>query len=456
MSEPEKKGFDDLEQHAAEKEREERLEKLRAMKSYVVKSAKAVLDAKPTPPTEIWGGIYLNNDINQIIGPSGIGKSRIVLDLAVRQCLADTQPEVRDKETGQVIAPEFAGYPLYRGEVKWLLIGTENDINRYHHDLKKMTMNCTPEQIEVLDKRLFMMTLEGEGDTYIAIDGDDGEGGGNFTKLQAIIAQAMPDVVVFDPWGDVIGGSELDDRVVRDTIAVLRKLKQGIKDQLAIIIVNHSRMGLSEMVKARGLDAPNYGKNSKALYTISRCVWDLMFLENNLDSKLVGLGNDKRSNGPKYSKRAVELNTAYMTYDTRLDIDVDQKLLELSKEANKPTQNDPNVRAKQYEDDSNKAIEVVKDALKSGKKTKAYLETKVKSAGCAVRDIDGILEVLVVDHGYKSISNPYDKKTYFGTENDIANYAAELEKIKSAKEAEKAAKQPKKRGRPPKNKPSEK
>jgi len=455
MSEPEKKGLGDLERHAADKAREERLEKLRKMPTYVVRSAKEVLEANPTPPTEIWGGIYLNNDINQIVGQSGVGKSRIMLDLAVRQCLADTQPEVCDK-LGNVIAPEFAGLPLYRGEVKWLLIGTENDINRYHQDLRRMTVSCTPEQIDILHKRLFMMTLEGEGDTYIAIDGDEGEQGGNFTKLQALVAQIMPDIVVFDPWGDVIGGSELDDRVVRDTIAVLRKLKKGIKDQMAIVIVNHSRNGVGEAAKATGLDAANFGKNSKALYTISRCVWNLTFLENDLNSKLVGFVNAKRSNGEKYTSRAVRLNTDYMTYDTVHHLDVDQALRDLKSEATKPEQNKTEVRAKQYEDDSNKAIEEVKKALETGKKTRAYLEAKVKAAGCAVRNVDGILAVLMEEHGYKSISDPYDKKTYFGTEKDIANYAAELEKIKSAKEAEKASKQPKKRGRPPKNKPTEK
>jgi len=454
MSEPEKKGLGDLKKHTAYKERDARIEKLCKMPTYVVRSAKKVLEANPTPPTELWGGICLNNDINQIIGQSGIGKSRIVLDLAVRQCLADTQPEERRDELGNVVVPEFAGLPLYRGEVKWLLIGTENDIYRYHQDLRSMTKCCTPEQIDVLGRRLFMMTLEGEGDTYVAIDGDDGAEGGNFTKLQAIIAQTMPDVVVFDPWGDVIGGSELDDRVVRDTIAALRRLKQGIKDQMAIIIVNHSRMGLAESAKATGLDAANFGKNSKALYTISRCVWNLTFLENDLNSKLVALVNAKRSNGEKYTSRAVRLNTEYMTYDTVYNIDVDQALRNLRSEATKPEQNKAEVRAKQYGDDSNKAIGLVKKALEAGIKTKAYLESKVMAAGCTEREKNGVFAVLVEEHGYKSISDPYDKKTYYGRAADIDKHAAELEKKKLAKEAEKASKQPKKRGRPPKNKPS--
>jgi len=126
----------------------------------------------------------------------------------------------------------------------------------------------------------------------------------------------------------------------------------------------------------------------------------ILMREDDPNSKLVALVNAKRSNGPKYTSRAVRLNTDYMTYDTVEHLDVDQALRDLKSEAGKPEQNKAEVRAKQYEDDSNKAIEVVKDALKSGKKTKAYLETKVKSAGCAVRDIDGILEVLAVDHGY--------------------------------------------------------
>jgi len=452
MSEPEKKGLGDLEQHAADKAREALIKDLAKKPTYVVKSALQVLKQKPEPPTELWGGICLNNSINEIIGQSGIGKSRIMLNLAVRQCLVDTKPEFDEK--GEPILYEFAGHPLYRGAVKWLMIGSENGIHRYYTDLERMTKNCSQAQLEVLGKRLFMTTLEGEGDSYIALD--EKRENGNFERLQALIAQILPDVVVFDPWGDVIGGSELDDHLVRTTIAHLRSLRVGIKDQMSIIIVNHARGGALENTKAVGLDAMNFGKNSKALIGISRCAWNLYYTEDDLASKEIGFYNVKRSDGDRYGDTAVEFIPERMEYKTT-DVDPRKRLREMAGEAGSPAHNREDARAAKYEGAVKKAIETVQPLMTEKARAKSFLEGKLRSVGIPDRIIKSVFPLLEAEHGYQTAVDPFDgNKVYVGTPEGIAAFKAEIERKQAErlaeKQAAKAAEQPKRRGRPPKNK----
>jgi len=448
MSKEVKEGLAALEAHVKSGERKSEIERLKEMPGYVVKSAAEVLKANPEKPTEVWGGICLENDLVEIIGPSGIGKSRIMLNLAVRQCLADTKPLA--DEDGTPIACEFAGLPLYRGKVKWLLLGTENGMYRYHYDLSHMTRNCSPEQIETLGERLFMSTLEGDGDTYMAVDGlAASQGNGNFEKLRATIARIQPDILVFDPWGDIIGGSELDDKVVRETIATLRLLRQGIKDRMTIVIVNHSRLGLAENLKAGGLDGANFGKNSKALYTISRCAWNLCFLEDDLNSKIIAFINSKRSNGKKFDPRAVMFNDETMSYETT-DINVEERMNELRNDSSRPTQNKTNVRRADREKKLKDGSEVVMKLVADRKVvTQKVIDLELARIDITNRAVELVLTNLQETEGLTCATSPEKSGgKLWGRKEDITNFVERMKaEIAASAEGSKAAKKPKKKAK---------
>jgi len=473
MAEPKRtEGLGALEAKIEAGERQAEIERLKTMPGYTVKSALEVLKANPVPPTEIWGGICLGNDVCEIIGASGIGKSRIMLNLAVRQCLADTIPDF--DENGEPILCEFAGNPLYKGPVRWLLLGTENSLYRYHSDLRGMTRHCSEEQLRILGERLFMTTLESDGDTFMAVDGlASGDGNGNFEKLRATIAKVMPDIIVLDPWGDIIGGSELDDKVVRETVATLRLLRQGVMDRLTIVVVNHSRMGESENVKAIGLDGANFGKNSKALFTISRSVWNLAYLEDDLSAKVIACINAKRSNGRPFKAMAVRFDEDTMSYETDWNIDVEQRMRDMSYKTSQPSQNGSDVRASSFRNETDAAVEKAIELMKDGVVSKSYIEVAVKRAGSSVRNVEDVFTILETERGIKRASDPFEKnKTYYGKPEHIAAFQDEIARrqadkkaaedaAKAQKEAEKAAKRaekteaksaknPGKRGRKPK------
>lgn len=404
MAEPTKNqlkpGLDELVAH-------EDKEQIENAPKYVVRSAAEICRMNPKPPVEIWGGITLSNDLSEVIGASGIGKSRILLNLAVTQALADTRSDEKDLL--------FAGYPVHRGELKWLLLGTENGLYRLHYDLMRMTSSCTPEQLDVLGKRLFLSTLEGDCDSYMAVDNPD-----NVAKMKATIAEVQPDVVVFDPWGDICGGSELDDNVVRGTIAVLRKLRPPEKNAMAIIIVNHSRMGSIENLKATGLDAANFGKNSKVLYTISRCVWNLSFASSDPSEGLVMLTNAKRSNGAPCESHVVRLNSEYMTYEWQDGVNAKDVQNRLVANASTPQQNKAEVRGQRVKDDIALGVEAAKKAVANGPITKTELDTAIMEAGVPSRIVSSVVSTLKSEHGFQSERDSgKHAPTYWGTTEQI-------------------------------------
>lgn len=404
MAEPTKNqlkpGLDELVAHEDKKQIEN-------APKYVVRSAAEICRMNPEPPVEIWGGITLSNDLSEVIGASGIGKSRILLNLAVTQALADTRSDEKDLL--------FAGYPVHRGELKWLLLGTENGLYRLHYDLMRMTSSCTPEQLDVLGKRLFLSTLEGDCDSYMAVDNPD-----NVAKMKATIAEVQPDVVVFDPWGDICGGSELDDNVVRGTIAVLRKLRPPEKNAMAIIIVNHSRMGSIENLKATGLDAANFGKNSKVLYTISRCVWNLSFASSDPSEGLVMLTNAKRSNGAPCESHVVRLNSEYMTYEWQDGVNAKDVQNRLVANASTPQQNKDEVRVAKYVEKLTKGVETLKIAVKDNAITKGEAKVVLKRASITDRDIQDVYSEFGKIGGYLIWKDTVKNgSTYLGTEEQI-------------------------------------
>lgn len=175
----------------------------------------------PIPPTEsLWYEMPLGKGaIIEIVGPPGLGKSRIISALARSQCLGK----------------DFAGLPTCKKPLKWLFLGTENSKARIKFETRKFflrdndnTLESTPdefiklaaangfceEQIKAVNKNFRSLVLDLMSDYDIRPDNPN-----TASRLTSVLKEEAPDILVIDPWGDVIAGSELDDRDVRSTIA---------------------------------------------------------------------------------------------------------------------------------------------------------------------------------------------------------------------------------------------
>ncbi len=250
------------------------------------------------PPEEIWGGLRLApGQLMEVIGGSGLGKSRMMLNLAVHQ----------------VLGLDFAGLPTCKRPLNWLFYGNENGYYRYRADLRKMLGACTAEQRERLRGHIFLPTMWKPQDAHVSFTDEE-----NRIKLKTTIRYRDADVVVLDPWGAVIDGDELDDGDVRKTIfEIIDVLAANVKKPTAGIILNHSRNGIKEIADAAGFGAANYGKNSKAIFTVMRNVWNLRPANFEEPVSKIELIHAKSSDFAAYEPRAVDFDPETFSY--RLD-----------------------------------------------------------------------------------------------------------------------------------------
>jgi len=247
------------------------------------------------PPEEIWGGLRLApGQLMEIIGGSGLGKSRMMLNLAVNQ----------------VLGRDFAGLPTCKRPLKWLFYGNENGFYRYRNDLRQMLKSCTADERERLRGHIFLPTMSKPMDAHVSFSDEE-----NRIKLKTTILYRDADVVVLDPWGAVIDGDEQDDGDVRNTICeIVEVLAANVKKPTAGIILNHSRNGAKELADAVGFSAANYGKNSKAIFSVMRNVWNLRPAHNADRITKIELIHAKSSDFAAYEPRAVDFDPNTFTY----------------------------------------------------------------------------------------------------------------------------------------------
>lgn len=284
-------------------------------KTYTVRGLVDIARLKIEPVEYIWNDMpLLKGGLIEVIGAPGVGKSRFLASLA----------------KAQILGRRFGGLDTLSAPKKWLFVGSENGINRIQREAQKFligefkgdisswtdkafmeaarTNGFTDEEVERVNTHFRTFTLEDPADCLISLCPE------NCEKLKATLLEWKPDILVCDPWGDLIDGDELVDRDVRQTIAALRFCLAEAKLAIPSIIVNHARMGIKEVAHASGFDAGNFGKNSKCLYSIARYV---------LNIRPAAQGNNppievicaKNNDGPVPPPVALKLNEATEMYE---------------------------------------------------------------------------------------------------------------------------------------------
>ena len=316
------------------------------------------------PPLEtIWNGIALSPfAIYGVAGAPGRGKSRVTFDLA-RQ---------------QVLGRDFMGLPTLQRPLKWLIVGSENDIHRLNFEMCRFLFHADPismkglnnderkriaaengftaADIERLDANIRPFTLEQPDDCYISLADED-----NQKKLTQTMKDETPDVLVVDPWGDLIAGEELNDADVRATVQTLRKCEKDAEINAPCFIVCHARIGANEEAKARGLDEGNFMKNSKCLYSIARYFINVRRASFD-DNPPIELVCAKNNNGVKPPPVAGKLNPVTMSYETIADHDADAWQRELENFARTQSGRGGASVRKQVIDISNDVAEILQSA----------------------------------------------------------------------------------------------
>ena len=383
------------------------LEALEAADKYSTADALDIEADESEPPEEVWGGLRLApGQLMEVIGGSGLGKSRMMLNLAVNQ----------------VLGRDFAGLPTCRRPLKWLFYGNENGFYRFRNDLRQMLKFCSSEQRERLRGHIFLPTMARPKDVYVSFADEE-----NRVKLKTTIRYRDADVVVLDPWGAVIDGDELDDGDVRKTIfEIMDILAANVEKPTAGIILNHSRNGAKELADAAGFSAANYGKNSKAIFSVMRNVWNLRPAHIAESITKIELIHAKCSDFQPYPPRAVDFDPRTFTYDLDPAFDHVAWQSELEELKRKGSSLTPAQRTDAYKRQGDemrrKMLEYV---ISRGHLYRSELETWIYSQGMAKNKALTVYSDLVESGELAKITVKGTSKVIVGTPAEICRMLAE-------------------------------
>ncbi len=233
-----------------------------------------------------------------ICGQGGIGKSRLLLQLAA--C--------------QILGVAFISLPTHGRPRKWLIIQTENSNRRLRSDFEKLKQwagNRWPE----IDDKLLIHTLETDEDSLVNIESSEG-------RIRAAIKKFQPDIVVFDPLNAFSLGDLNSDADMRWVCLKLAQIvKQGNANR-ALVVLHHSLTGRAGAAKATGFDRSSFGRNSKVLLALTRAQINLA-PGSETDNETLVVSCGKNSNGREFPPFAVRLNSGTMIYEVVRDFNFD-------------------------------------------------------------------------------------------------------------------------------------
>lgn len=278
--------------------------------------------AKPTGPTPftLWkpsqfieytapeGAVILGDHLLEfgkwmsILGIGGLGKTRIILYLAI--C--------------QITGRPWCGLPTKGKPLKWLFLSNENGLERWKTDLVAMLSTLTEADATLVEENLRIMAL---------VDDEDGDlNAGNplaMARLGATLRVENPGVIIFDPWADMVAGDENKTVDAVTTLRVLRPIVRKEAPKAGVIVIHHGRTGSANVGQAGdNYQAGNFGRGAKALYSAVRAEIQLAPGDRDDPSRIV-LACGKNSDGPKFTARGVVFDSETHTYAVDPSFDLD-------------------------------------------------------------------------------------------------------------------------------------
>jgi hypothetical protein len=238
-----------------------------------------------------------------LVGVGGLGKTRWALFLAICQIVS---------------REDCCGLRLHGKPLRWLILSTENGLRRWKSDLSAMVGNLDASQRASLDTYLAVMAATDED------DGDLNTGNSHsMARLATTLREQRPDVVVFDPFADMIDGDENQTQDVVVTLRTLRQIVRKSAPSAAVLLIHHARTGAGNVAQAGDNYASgNFGRGAKALYSSVRAEIQLAPGDRD-DGNLIVMACGKNSDGPKFAARGIVFNPDDCSYSVDPTFDLD-------------------------------------------------------------------------------------------------------------------------------------
>jgi hypothetical protein len=239
-----------------------------------------------------------------LLGAGGIGKSRLLLQLAA--CCITGRP--------------FVSLRVHQPDLKWLIFQAENSRRRLQEDLRRLRQWLGADWERVAE-RLFIHTVESADDSFVQLDQP-----GVRQRLGDAIERFDPDVVCFDPLncfgaGDLNrdGDMRASCQAITQLCAIGRDAKHG-QPPRAIVVLHHALTGRIGAVRATGIERSSFGRNSKLLQAWTRGQINLAPASPHDNTRLV-LSCGKCSNGEEFTPLSIKLDPATMIYEAEPEFD---------------------------------------------------------------------------------------------------------------------------------------
>ena len=234
-----------------------------------------------------------------LLGPGGIGKSRLAVQLAISSIAGRT----------------FVGLETHGADQSWLFIQTENNCRRLQSDLRNFK-KWAGENWTTVNERLHFHTVESDCDSYLPLNDS-----GAFNRIRQLIRDIKPGVVVFDPLRDFGVGDLNSDADMAETCQAIARLVRDGDPNRACIVLHHSLTGKLGAAKASGFDRGSFGRNSKVLQGWTRGQINVAPASAEDNTRLI-VACGKNSNGREFPPFGIKLDTETMIYETDPSFDI--------------------------------------------------------------------------------------------------------------------------------------
>lgn len=247
-----------------------------------------------------------------ICGAGGVGKSRLVLQLAA--CTTTGRP--------------FLGINVCNPDVTWLIFQTENSNRRLKFDLWNLRRWLGADWPRFAS-RCWIHTLETDDDLLLNVDNPD-----TAARMRKAVQERNPTVVVFDPLNACTCGDLNKDQDMRATIMALSQIARIGNPERIPLILHHSLTGATGAARAVGYDRSSFSRNSKVLFAWTRAQINIAPASPD-DNSLLVVSCGKNSNGHEFKPFGIQLNPDTMIYERLPGFDFDSWREELEGKAKK-------------------------------------------------------------------------------------------------------------------------
>ncbi len=234
-----------------------------------------------------------------LLGPGGVGKSRLALQMAV--CV--------------VGGLTFLGMTTRGRGLRWLFLQTENSNRRLKRELHSMIRLLAPGDVSRFNRQVVFHSLENELDGVVMLSNPEA-----VTRVSRLIQDTRADVIVIDPLRDFgVGNLDKDDGMIATLHTLSRICRRG-DPRRSLLVIHHARTGREAAASAVGFDKASFGRNSKALYGYVRGQLNVAPAVPDNSKLIIACG--KSNDGPHFQPFAVKLNER-LVYEIDPDFDVE-------------------------------------------------------------------------------------------------------------------------------------